>query len=423
MLRSKRATVSSWTRASLHSIALVNVIFLSSAAAAQDWPQWRGAARDGHLTSFAAPASWPQALEKVWSVEVGTGYASPVVAGGRVYLFSRRGDDEVVSAFELQTGRALWREAYPAPYRLNPAATSHGMGPKSTPVLADGKLYTLGISGILSGWEGATGRRLWHKDFTGELKETTPLYGVAMSAVVEGDLLIAHVGGHGQGALMAFDRATGSVRWSWTGDGPGYASPVVVELGGTRQVVTQSQDHLVGVAAADGKLLWSVPFTTSYTQNCVTPVVYQDMLIFSGLDKGVVAIRPMKRGDAWAAEKVWEAGAVSLYMSSPVRVGDLLFGLSHRNKGQFFCLDLAKGTVLWTSEGRQGENAALVAAGDLLFFLTNDAELLVVRATGKSFDVLKRYEVAQSPTWAHPAIVGNRVLVKDQTSLTLWTIP
>lgn len=158
-------------------------------------------------------------------------------------------------------------------------------------------------------------------------------------------------------------------------------------------------------------------------QNIVTPIVWKDLLIFSGIDKGVFAIRPAWRNNTWATDKVWQNNQVSMYMNSPLISGDWLFGLSHKQKGQFFCLDLNTGKTLWTGDGRQGENAAMVMAGTTMFALTNDADLVVSTVSSKGPSLLKRYHVADSPTWAHPVIVGHRLLIKDEKALALWVMP
>lgn len=390
-----------------------------SSAIAQDWTQWRGPNRDGAVASFAAPKVWPDKLKTIWKTPVGIGHSSPVVVGKRVYLHSRLDEMEVASCFDLDTGKQVWRDSYPAPYVMNPAATAHGKGPKSTPVVSDNKLYTLGISGILSCYDTETGKLRWRREFSKKTKETSPLYGTAMSPLVDRGLVIAHVGGNDSGALTAFDANTGEMRWSWTGDGPGYASPIVAEFGGVRQIVTQTQKYIVGISASNGGLLWEIPFETEYAQNSVTPVLYKQTLIFSGLDKGVFAVNVALRGHGWATDKVWQNPDVSMYLNSPVVSGDYLYGLSHKRKGQFFCLDARTGKTLWTSNGREGDNAAIVAAGQFLFLLTDAAELVVAKSDPKQLEVIKKYQVAESPTWAHPVIVGDRILIKDASTLAL----
>lgn len=352
----------------------------------------------------------------------GEGHASPIQASGNVFVFARQDGQETLLAIDPFSGNLRWREQYPAPYKMNPAAAGHGEGPKSTPVYSHAKIYTLGISGILSCFDAETGKLRWRKEFTKQYKTTSPLFGAAMSPVIEGDLLIAHVGGHDQGALTAFQANTGGVKWSWNEDGPAYASPVVMEAGGVRQIVTQTQQNIIGVAAATGKLLWKIPFTTQYAQNIVTPLVYHDLLIFSGLEKGTMAVRLARKGDEWSPQTVWHNHDVSMYMNSPVLTGDLIFGFSHLKKGQFFCLDARTGATLWTGPPREADNAALLVSATSLIALKNDGALLVARPTGKSFDVVRRYKVAESPTWAHPVVLPDGVLIKDAKTLARWSV-
>lgn len=399
---------------------LVLPLFAVLSFAGGDWPQWRGPHRDGALTSFVAPKSWPETLKRKWTLTVGEGHSSPVFASGKIFVFTRQQSDEVLTCVDPELGKVSWRVAYPAPYKVNPAADSHGAGPKSTPVVYQGRVFTLGIGGVLSSFDAATGKAGWRKNFAGEFRETSPWYGTATSPVVDGGLVIAHVGGHDDGALMAFDAATGTVKWKWKGDGPGYASPIVVELAGKRQVVTETQQNIVGVAAATGELLWKIPFTTEFTQNAVTPLPYGDMLIFSGLSNGTRAVRASAKDGKWSTETVWHNKEMSMYMNSPVIAGDRVCGFTHRNKGQVFCLDARTGSTLLTGSPRQGDNAALIAAGDLLFVLKDDGQLLVASPTGTTFAPIRSYTVAESPTWAHPLILPGGLVIKDATTLALW---
>ena len=396
-------------------------VFLAVAAAhaqtPREWSQWRGPERDG-VATFSAPAAWPATLTKRWEVVVGGGHSSPVVSGERVIVHAREGEREITRAFDLKTGKELWRNDYAAPYTMNPAARGHGPGPKSTPAIAGGRVFTFGISGILSAHDLASGKLLWRT-------ETPPApaeFGTAMSPIVDGTNVIVHLGAQDQGALTAFDAASGKPRWRWTGDGPAYASPVIATISGTRQLVTQSENAVIGVDAANGQLLWRIPFRTNFDQNSITPVVVNDMVIFSGLENGTTAVRITRKGTAWSAEPVWKNDQVSMYMSSPVVADKTLYGLSHRNRGQFFAIDLQTGRSLWTTPGREGDNASIIAAGSVLLLSTTEGELIVARPNPTKFDEVKRYQIAESALWAHPALAGAAILVKDVDKLICWSM-
>ena len=398
------------------SVSLWLAYVTASAQSAGTWPQWRGPARDG-VAAAQAPATWPAALTQKWKVAVGSGYATPIVVNGRVYVHARNGEQETITAFDAATGKPIWNDAHPAPYKVNPAAASHGPGPKSSPVLANGRLYTFGISGILSCLDAASGKVIWRKQPSAE----QPTFGVATSPIVVDGMLIAFVGGHEHGALTAFDAVTGAARWQWTGGAPAYASPVLATLAGVRQLITQSRTHVVGVGL-DGGLLWQIPITTPYDQNSVTPVVAGDLVIFTGLSNPTTAIRLVKSGATLTPQEVWKNADVSMYMSTAVVAGDALVGLGQRNRGQFFAIDLKSGKTLWTTRGRETENAALIRVPGYTLIQTTEGELIVARDSATAFDVVKRYDISNSSTWAHPALVRNQLFVRDANSLTLWVI-
>src|SRR5688572_24236175 len=240
-------------------IALAGIIIAAVASVVgqsqgAEWPQWRGPNRDGVLTSFKEPAAWPEQLTQRWKVEVGTGYATPLIAGNRLYVFSRQGEEEVMQALDAATGKSLWRTAYPTTFTMNSAAVRHNAGPKSTPVLFNGRLYSIGMTGTVTAFDAASGKQLWQKPGTAALM---PMYTThSFSPIVERGLVIFHVGGHDKGALTAYDVNTGEVKWSWAGDGPGYGSPMIAEFGGIRQLVTNTQGKLIGIDPATGALLW-----------------------------------------------------------------------------------------------------------------------------------------------------------------------
>jgi outer membrane protein assembly factor BamB len=381
-----------------------------------DWPQWRGPKRDGSVAA-ALPVQWPQALKKRWETQVGTGHASPVVSGNRAVVIAREGDQEIVRALDVASGKEAWRAAYPAPFIVNPAAQLHGPGPKSTPAIADGRVVTLGIGGILSSFDLATGKLLWRVP----APRVLPQYGTATSPLVDGTTVIVHVGGEENGALTSFDAATGKPRWQWTGDGPGYGSPIIATIGGVRQVIAQTQKFLIGLNAANGALLWQLPFRTDFDQNAITPVVFQDLVINAGIDEPLTAIRPKLDGGKWIAETVWTNLQTPMFMSSPVLIGATIYGLTQRNKGQFVAIDAASGKTLWNTQGREGENASMLGSRSWLLASTTDGNLVVARANPEKYEEVRRYQIAQSALWAHPAITGSSIIVKDVDRVICWS--
>ena len=392
---------------------------LQPAATNTDWPQWRGPTRDG-LVRAALPAQWPEALKKRWETSVGAGHASPVVSGNRVVVIARQDDQEIVRALDVTSGKEIWRAAYPAPFLVNPAAQSHGAGPKSTPAIAGDRVFTLGIGGILSAFDLASGTLIWRVPAPSVL----PQYGAATSPLVDlvdGTSVIAHVGGDANGALTSFDASTGKPRWQWTGDGPGSGSPIIAMIGGVRQVIAQTQKFLVGLDASNGALLWQLPFTTDFDQNAFTPIVFQDLLINGGIDQPLAAIRLTLRDGKWIAETAWSNPQTPMFMSSPVIVGATIYGLTVRSRGQFVAIDVRSGKTLWNTPGREGENASMLASPSWLLASTTDGNLIVARANPQKYEEVRRYQIAQSALWAHPAITANSIIVKDVDKVICWS--
>jgi len=392
------------------------VLLLATAAQAQDWPQWRGPNRDGNVAG--STAAWPKDLQEEWKVTVGIGHSSPVVVDKKIYVFARQGEEETLLSLDAATGKELWRSSQPIAYQMHPAATGHGKGPKSTPVVSNGKVFTFGISGVLSCHDAQTGKLKWRHEFSKQYPNTSPLYGTAMSPVVDNGRVIVHVGGQDKGALTAFDTETGTVKWSNEMDGPAYSSPIIVTLAGVRQVVTFMQKDFVGIEAASGKLLWKLPQKSEYDENSVTAIAYKDTLIYSKEEKGLTAIRLTSQGGQIVPQEVWSSKENLLFFSSPVLQGNTLFGFSVMKKGQFFAMNADTGKTLWQSPGRMGENAAILnLGGKSLLLLTNEAKLIVLPASAKEYAPAAEYTVANSPTWAHPVIIRDRILIKDETTL------
>ena len=394
------------------------VVFLAIAVtgSAQDYPQWRGQNRDGSASAFHEPKVWPEKLTRQWKVEVGEGYATPLVIGAVVYCFTRRGGSEVMLALDSATGKVIWQTAYPAPYKMGDPTKAHGPGPKATPLFHHGKLYTLGINGAVTAFDASTGKIVWQKPAPAE----QPFFGTASSPLGDGEVVIFHPGNYGP--LTAFDANTGVVKWTAKGDGL-YASPMMVELEGVRQIVTMGQENIMGVAIADGSLLWQYPWAgEGGGMQAITPILYDGTILVGSYHAGIAALKPSRRAGKWMVDVAWRTQDVSLFLSNPVLIGDALFGLSEKASGQYFVLDARSGAILWLGKPRQATNTAVVKAGELLFLLNDDGEMTVARSHRTGLEPLQRYQVADSSTWAQPAISGNRIFIKDVSTLTLWTL-
>jgi outer membrane protein assembly factor BamB len=405
----------------IKSIFLIffSVLLVQNLHAFDQWSQWRGTNRDG-IAHNIFPASWPNALTEKWQIRVGEGQSSPVVWNGTAYTFTRESEEEVARAINVTTGKVIWRSSYPAPYKVYEGAASYGSGPKSTPVIFQNKLFTLGISGILSAFDAQTGSVKWQKKFDGKFPEASPPFGASMSPLVAGDLLIVHVGGHKGGALTAFEIETGNEKWSFVGEGPSYSSPIVIEVSGVRQIVAQAHRKIISVDLTDGKLLWSIPFVTPCDQNIVTPLVAGDLLIFSSLDTGTFAVHVQKNNEDWSTNKIWEINEISMYMSSPLYVDGKIIGMSHRKQGEFFAIDAKSGSILWISPPKIAENAVFLANEKSILILKDDGEIQILDGNAKTFKPIRTYKVSNSSTWAHPVPVTAGLLIKNDDSLILF---
>ena len=404
-------------------VALLAAVLLFVSLDAAQWPQWRGPNRDGVAAVWPRTAGgWPEKLERKWTQPVGEGYSSPVVDGGRVFVHSREDPDEIVSAYEFDSGEQIWTVRYPAPFKKNQYAAQMAKGPFSTPLVSGGLVYTLGVTAVLSALDAGTGALKWRKDFSTEIDTSKLFTGTAMSPVIAGRLLIVHVGDDSKGAFRAYDPATGEQKWTLPGHGPGYASPVVLNIAGTRQIATMTDKAVVGVETAGGRLLWSIPFPDEWNENIVTPTMAGDVLVVSGTRKGTFGYRLEKSGTEWTARQLWHNAELPMYMSSPVADGPFLYGFSNRRKGQLFCLDARTGTAKWTTEGRAGLNASLASVGANLLALTTDGDLLALGRTPERFEEIRRYKVAEGGVWAHLAVGAGGFVVRDAKSVTLWSL-
>jgi outer membrane protein assembly factor BamB len=386
-----------------------------------DWPQWRGPNRDGVVHGVKAPEKWPQALTEEWKVPVGEGVSSPVVVGDSVFVFSRQKDDEIVFCLDVATGKEVWKsEPYPAPYQWWPGEGNFSKGPRSTPTVAGGRVYTAGVSGVISCLDAQTGKVLWRKT-----SRAAPPYGGPASPLVTDGLCIVHLGCDSKGdedGLTAFDEKTGEVKWRFVdGCRPGSGSPILAELAGERQVVLVTGWDLRGVSVTTGKKLWAVRLDGPEKNS--TPVLYKDLIIFTVYKDSPRAVRLEKGEKGITPVEVWRGDAPGSYMSTPVLDGDLLFGMSVRGRGCFCCLDARSGKTLWESDEKQGFGyASFVNAGSVWLFLTDRGRLVVVKPGGKGYEPVAEYKVCDRPTFAHPVFLGDRILIRDDLTLRSFRI-
>ena len=400
------------------------VAALSTPVGHAQWQQWRGPTRDGVVPAANVPAEWPAKPMLKWKQTVGEGYSSPIVDSGRVFLHGRQDPNEVVTAFDLASGKELWRASYQSAFDRNPYAKHMAKGPFSTPLAAGGRLFTLGGTAVLSAFDAATGSLKWRKDFSKEIDTSKLFTGTATSPIIVDGLLIVLIGDDGGAAVRAFDPATGAEKWTLPVRTSAYATPIVVAPSGagSRHLVTMTGEAFIGFDIASGKLLWSVPFPDEWNENIVSPVLTGDVLVISGPRKGTFGYRLERADGKWTAKQIWHNADLSMHMSTPVADGPMLYGFSNKRKGQLFCLDARTGTAKWTTEGRGGFNASLLSAGPNLIVLTIDGELIVVRRTPEKYAEVRRYTLSSSQTWAHPVVLKDALVVRDADSLSLWSL-
>ncbi len=383
---------------------------------AQDWPQWRGANRDGKASGFTAPQTWPKELTQKWKTVVGLGDATPALVGNRIYIFTRQGDNEVTLCLSAEDGKELWRDEYPAQAVTGPAGRHPG--PRSSPAVAEEKVVTLGVAGVLSCLDAANGKVVWRKD---EYKEV-PQFFTSISPIIIDGMAIAHLGGKDKGSIVSFDLITGELKWKWDGDGPSYASPVLMSAEGTQQIIVQTEKNLVSLVVADGKLLWQIPsIPKERFYNSASPIVDGPMIIYTGQGEGTRALKVEKQAEGFGTKEIWSNKTIGTGYNTPVMKEGLLFGVS--DKGNFFCLNAQTGQEAWTDTNQIDRFVEILDAGPVLMALSSKSELIVFQPDAAKYHEIVRYKVSDTPVYAYPIISGNRLLIKDQDSVTLRTIP
>jgi outer membrane protein assembly factor BamB len=351
---------------------------------------------------------------------VGLGDASPVLVGDKVYAFTRQGDDEVILCLDAANSKELWKDKYGAVAVTGAAAKVGGghPGPRGTPVVAEGKICTFGVGGVLSCLDASSGKVMWRKD-----SKARPDFFTSCSPIVVNGLCIVQLGGEKKGEIVAYDLASGDEKWKWAGDGTAYSSPVLLNLGDTKVIVAETAAKIVALGVADGKLLWETPFAKQgRSYNACTPMVDGQTVVYSGAGRGTTAVKLEKQGDALGAkEPLWSNKDNGCQFNTPVLKQGLVFGLSDRDA--LFCINAETGKAAWTVPNiGKGGYGSIVDAGPVLFALSPKSELIVFEPSDKEFKELAKYKVADNETYAYPVIAGNRVYVKGRDTLTLWLI-
>jgi outer membrane protein assembly factor BamB len=394
----------------LGSVLLLGV----STVDGQDWPQWRGPNRDNKLVGFAEPKAWPKALTQKWKVDVGKGESSPVLAGDKIYTHGRKGGDEVILCVNAMTGEVVWTDKY-ATAAVNKAATSF-RGPRSTPAVGEGKVCTLGVNGVVSCLDAEKGNVVWRKD-TG----SKPQFNTSTSPIILDGMCIVYVNG-----LTAYDLANGNVKWTWSGPGAPYGSPVLATIDGVKQIITPNSNGALAGVSLDGKLLWQyqIGIAKDYMNNYSTPVVGGSIVYYSVTakgGKGTVALQIEKSGDKFTAKELWKKSLAPDKYSTPLLRDGLLFGVS--NDKHYYCMNAKTGDELWQDKTTRGECGSIIDAGSVLVSLTTNKELVVFQPSDKGFMEVAKYNVANGETWAEPILSGNRIYIRDRAGmLYMWVM-
>ncbi len=396
----------------------VIVFFLSAAAIrADDWPQWLGPRRDGTSLEQAVLDSFPAGGPKVvWQRDVGEGYSGPVVAGERLILFHRVGDEDVVDCLQAVTGKPQWKFAYPSNYS---DSVGKGDGPRSTPLITGDKIITLGAEGTLHCLTLDEGKKVWSRSLTKEYKTPLGYFGIGSSPVAEGNLLLVNVGGP-QAGIVAFDLADGKEAWRATKDPPSYSSPVVCTVDGVRHAVFFTRTGALVLDPKTGKVRYDQYWRARINEsvNAATPLVIGDLAFFSAsYDTGALLLKLRKDG----AEKVWEDGDImSSQYNTCVHLDGHLYGfdgrVDSRTPPTFRCFELKTRKVKW--DKAEFGNGSMVLADGRLIVLTEKGDLCLVQATPAAFRETGRARLLEAgPCRAQIALANGRLYARDLKKL------
>jgi outer membrane protein assembly factor BamB len=395
---------------------LIILLISCSNLFSQDWTQFRGIGRDSKVTGFKVPKAWPAELKQIWKISVGTGDATPVLSGKRIYLAVRQATDEVILCLDAETGKEIWRSPYPAPAVTGPS-TSHP-GPRSSPALSDGKLVTLGVSGILSCLDAGTGKLLWRKE---NPENAVPQFFTGMSPLITDGLCIVHLGTKDKGQVVAFDLTTGKEKWKWEGDGPAYASPSLMVADGSKHIIVQTEKNLMALSQADGKLQWQIPTPAQQRfYNCTSPYINGQIIYYTGQGNGTKAIQVSKERDRFVTKELWSNPEIGAKWNTPVLKDGFLYGFTDQRR--IYCIDASTGKTAWYDNAVNSDFATIVDCGQIIIGFPSTGNLIVLKPDPKAYTEIAKYKVSETPVYAFPVIAGNIIYVKDAESLMMYRV-
>jgi outer membrane protein assembly factor BamB len=380
------------------------------------WTDFRGPRRDGHYDERRILTTWPSAgLKPMWKQPIGGGYASFVIASGRAFTLEQRGNDEVVAAYDLATGRELWTNAWAAAFR----EFMGGDGPRATPTWHDGLVYALGGEGELRCLESATGRVVWRTNILADAGAKNLGWGMAASPLVVNNTVVVLPGGPNGQSVVAYDRRTGKRAWSALDDQQAYSSPMLVTLGGVRQLLVFSATRLMGLAPDRGDVLWEHPWKTQFDVNASQPLVLGENRVFisSGYGTGATVLELTPADNRFSVREVWRNIRMKNQFTSAVEHDGFIYGL---DESILACIDATTGDLKWKG-GRYGYGQVLLASGHLIV-LTEDGDLVLVRATPDRHEEIVRFPVLDGKTWNHPAISGGYLLVRNISEMAAFDL-
>jgi outer membrane protein assembly factor BamB len=380
------------------------------------WTNFRGPARDGRYDEQPIRTNWQGGLQQLWKQPAGGGYSSFSVADGVAYTIEQRRGQEVVAAYNVETGRELWTHASDA--QFNPGDGT-GDGPRSTPTWHEGRLYALGAQGELRCLDARTGRLVWSKNILKDNGASNLPWGMAASPLVVDDKVIVIPGGADGKAVVAYNARTGARAWGALGDKASYTSPMLVTLAGRRQVLAVTMRNVAGLSPEDGSVLWVFPWSNSSGINVAQPLVVGPNRLFvsAGYGKGAALVELKDAGGKLSAAPIWERPSMKNKFNSSVLHEGHVYGL---DEGMLTCVDVATGEQKWKARG-YGYGQVVLASGHLIV-TTEEGEVALVRATPAGHTELSRFPALQGRTWNVPAIAGGRLLVRNATEMACYKL-